>query len=71
MQSQVVQTTGRQTAVMDIAQTMDLVWQNNGLIVYLRKQVLQLRRVRVKIPQVGADIRIGYVRQTEQTDVAF
>ena len=61
----------RQTAIMNISQTMNHFRHTHRTAVELREKILQLRRIRMQIGQVSTHIRIRYIRQTDCTHIAF
>ena len=71
MQRQIVQTTFRDTTVMDVAQTVHLFGQTDRAVIQLRKEILHFGSIRIHVAQVRTQMRIIEIRQTYRRNIAF
>ena len=66
-----MKTSFRQTAVVHIAQTMNLYRQTHRTTVQLREEILQLRRIGMHLRQVCPQIGVGHIRQSNSRHVSL
>ena len=71
VESKVMEASRRSPAVMYVSQPVNLLRQSDGPAVQLREDVLYLRGVGVEVPQVGTDIGVVDVGQSEDAHLSF
>ena len=71
MKRQVMQPSLRQTAIMDISKTVNLLRQTDRPSVQLRQEILHLGCIGMYVRQVRTQVRVGHIRQTDGSHITL